>query len=394
MRLLMYGAGKIGRGFIGAVFASAGYEVVFVDIDTSIVDELNEKKQYTVQIIADPKYNVTVSGVRAVDGNDRDRVIDEIAGCDIMATAIGGNAVRHIAPIIAEGFNRRIIDSGRALDILICENLKDAPQVFAELIKSELPYDIHGVMEKKLGLVEAAIGRMIPVITSDEADADPLFIKAEEYEFLPVDRSAFRGSVPAMPQIIPYDPFSYYEERKLYLHNMSHCICANLGLKVGYKYIWQAIADARIRVIVKGAMEESCAMLSASHGVPYHVLMRHADDLIFRYTNEELADTCERVARDPERKIGADDRLAAPLRKCAELDIQAGNIAAGLAAVLSSMGLSEDRLGETLNNVCKLDGAVAKSVTRFYRLFVENAQLEVLIFAIDREKYLQRGKTI
>ena len=394
MKFLMYGAGNIGRGFIGSIFTSAGYQVSFIDINRELVDRFNENGQYTVQIAADPPYNFMVHGVDAIDGKDKERVIDAIAHCDIMATSLGAGVLPHVAALIAAGFTRRIKENRGSLDILICENLKDAAHYLRKLIQEHLPVDLHGVMETRLGLVETAIGRMVPVLSAEEAKADPLFVRVEEYDFLPVDRKAFRGTIPSVSQIIPYDPFVYYEDRKLYLHNMSHCICAYLGMITGQKYIWEAMENPEIRLIVQSAMNEAAAMLAVTYNVPFHILQKHAEDLLLRFTNKALGDTCERVARDPARKIAADDRLAAPLRRCLSLNIEAVNIAAGLAAVLYQMDLTDDELKRTLTEVCCLSGHSVTCVETLYPFFKAKAPLSECIRQIDLLKKSLRGRFI
>jgi mannitol-1-phosphate 5-dehydrogenase len=42
-----FGAGNIGRGFIGKQLAESGYEVCFVDVNQVLVADINEKKRYT-----------------------------------------------------------------------------------------------------------------------------------------------------------------------------------------------------------------------------------------------------------------------------------------------------------------------------------------------------------
>lgn len=43
-RAIMIGAGNIGRGFIGALLAKSGYQVLFADVNQPIIDAINEKK--------------------------------------------------------------------------------------------------------------------------------------------------------------------------------------------------------------------------------------------------------------------------------------------------------------------------------------------------------------
>ena len=332
MKFVMYGAGSVGRGFIGPLFANAGYEVVFVDIDRRIIDALNNRREYFYSIAADPSYDIAVRGVRGVDGADKTAIFDEIASCDLMATALGAAVLRAVAPTIAGAFSLRMRRSGRPLDILICENLKNAAQHLKDWLEETLPDEDKPFLADKLGLVETAIGRMIPVAAPNRDD--PLHITVEEYGFLPADKAAFAGTLPEAKGLILYSPFAFYEERKLYLHNMGHAICAYLGLRLGFKTTSQAISDPSICYITHSAMVESAAMLSGKYNIPFARIFDHAEDLLYRFGNVALGDTCERVGRDPMRKLEAGDRLAGALRLCWEAEIYPVFIALGYAAAL------------------------------------------------------------
>ena len=95
-RAVMYGAGNIGRGFIGLLFSQSGYDVAFLDINMEVIDRLNADRQYPVTIVSnDGNREVTVKNVRGVDSRNADNVIDEILNADVMATAVGVNVLRY-----------------------------------------------------------------------------------------------------------------------------------------------------------------------------------------------------------------------------------------------------------------------------------------------------------
>ena len=70
-KLVLFGAGKIGRSFIGQLFSRSGYEVVFVDINETVIHELNEKHRYKVVIKSDSEETIWVENVRGVMGSDK-----------------------------------------------------------------------------------------------------------------------------------------------------------------------------------------------------------------------------------------------------------------------------------------------------------------------------------
>ena len=135
----MYGAGNIGRGFIGKVFSESGYDVCFVDVYKPVVDRLNIDKQYPVKIVSNEKQEeIIVKNVRAVNGIDIDAVALEILDADIMATAVGVNVLGRIVKPICEGLKKRHEHKKNPLNVIICENLIDADKYLRGLIEAEM----------------------------------------------------------------------------------------------------------------------------------------------------------------------------------------------------------------------------------------------------------------
>ena len=255
---LMYGAGNIGRGFIGQLFSLSGYEVMFLDINREVIGRLNSDCRYPIRFVGSGESGeVTVEHVRGVDSDDMDAATAEIASADIMATAVGANILPRIAPVIAKGLELRWKNcNGAPLNILICENLMNAGKALEAMLLERLPADHHVLLRERVGLVEASIGRMVPVPTAEMQQGNPLRVWAEPYSELPVDLDGFKGTIPEIAGMKPFSPFRFYVERKLYMHNMSHAILAYLGRLAGCEYIWQSVREARIARAVRDALAE------------------------------------------------------------------------------------------------------------------------------------------
>lgn len=310
MQAVMYGAGNIGRGFIGALLSKAGYRVTFVDVAEAVVTALQQKQTYPVRYVSSEGHeDVWVSNVTAVNGNDTEAVADIIASCDIMATAVGARILKFIVPNIVAGLRKRWAMGKGPLNIIICENLMDANKVLEGMLKAQLTEAECALFDETVGLVEASIGRMVPVQTEEMKDGEPLRVCVERYGFLPVDKDAFKGAIPEIPDLVPASPFDFYIKRKLYVHNMGHAVCAYLGGFNGRKYIWQSIEDPDTLYLVHNAMLDSAVALSKKYGVPVSDILDHITDLLGRFRNRALMDTCQRVGGDPARKLGKEDRL-------------------------------------------------------------------------------------
>ena len=192
----MYGGGNIGRGFIGALFSESGYEVTFIDVVDAVVKELQEKRSYPLRYVTSAgNEDVLVTNVTAVNGN-LPEAVEVIANCDILATAVGARILKFIVPNIVAGIRRRWELGKGPLNIIICENLMDANKIVEGMIKEKLTAEECAKFDETVGLVEASIGRMVPVQTDEMKDGEPLRVCVEHYGFLPVDQAAFKGEIP------------------------------------------------------------------------------------------------------------------------------------------------------------------------------------------------------
>lgn len=335
-KAVMYGAGNIGRGFIGQLFAESGYEVTFIDVNQDIINRLNKDCKYPVGVLSRTGCNeILVTHVKGVNGSDVEKVAEAIAEADIMATAVGVNVLPRIAKPIASGLKKRW-QSGKMepLNIIICENLLNADHYLAELIKSEFDDVQKSYFERTIGLVEASIGRMVPVMTPVMQKGNILRICVEEYDELPVDKDAFKGLIPKIKNMQPASPFAFYIQRKLFIHNMGHALTAYLGKLKGYQYIWEAIEDPYIELAVLKAMQDSARALSCEHDVKLGFTLNHVDDLIYRFGNKLLGDTINRVGNDVKRKLSPHDRLVGAANLCSMHGINPANICLGIAAAM------------------------------------------------------------
>jgi mannitol-1-phosphate 5-dehydrogenase len=359
-RAVIFGAGNIGRGFIGQTFSLSGYHVTFVDIFTEIVSAINDAGCYPIQIVSDSQVEaVTVGPVDAIWAVDEDAVSHAVATADLMATAVGVHALPAIARSLARGFERRWQQGNLVpLDILVCENKLDADEYLRDCVQSHLSADGQDLLSQRIGFVEASIGRMVPVMPEALKKEQPLLVQVEPYHELPVDAAGFRGPIPDLVALKPFAPFSFYIRRKLYVHNLGHAMAAYLGWLKGCRTIAGAVLDRQIAPLVRQAMLESATALARSSQVDPAELTAHVDDLISRFANRRLGDTVLRVGRDPLRKLAADDRLAGALMHALAHEVRPQAIALGLAAGLL-FAAEDDPSAQQMQTQIRLDGADA-----------------------------------
>ena len=391
----MYGGGNIGRGFIGALMSRSGYEVTFIDVAEPVVNELSTKHCYPLRIVSTGGYeDLTVGNVTAVNGNDAAAAAEAIAGCDLMATAVGARILKFIVPNIVAGLRLRWEKGLDPLNIIICENLNDANKIVEGMIKERLTPEEIVRFDESVGLVEASIGRMVPVQTDEMKDGEPLRVCVERYGFLPVDKAAFKGGIPDVEGMVPFEPFDFFVKRKLFIHNMGHATTAYLGGLKGVEYIFEAIDDADIRVIAQNAMLESAQALSRRYGISLSDIQLHITDLLGRFTNAALKDTCARVGGDPARKLAPTDRLVGSSLLALEEGITPAYISVGLAAgikrYLDEAGLLQgaEAALNVLSTVCSLpqDCALTGLSMKYYEMIISGCSAADLRRKADEVK--------
>lgn len=339
MEAIVIGAGKIGRGFIGPILFRAGFSVTFADTNPALVCALRERDSYPLRRAQGkpvPDEIVRYAGV--IDARNEEAESAAIENADILAVCVGAKNLQDAARPLAKGFERRLRRGKTPINLLICENLIDADAYLRGIIEGMLPKELLPAFRETVGLVDASVSIAVPIQTLSMLDGDPLRVCTERHIPLPIDADAVRGTLPDIPGIEPSRPFTFYMRRKLFVHNMGHAVCAYLGLYIGCEYMHEAMRNPYIHLCVHKAMLESACALSRAFQMPLDGLIEYIDDLLERFMNERIADTCERVGADPERKLQPDDRLLGAMALCRAQGVSPAYIALGAAGGYRALG--------------------------------------------------------
>ncbi len=90
MEAVHFGAGNIGRGFIGETLAANGFKINFVDVNETIINALNQRGEYTITLAAPGEKKIHVDNVDGLNNaKDPEAVVKAIAQADLVTTAIG-----------------------------------------------------------------------------------------------------------------------------------------------------------------------------------------------------------------------------------------------------------------------------------------------------------------
>ena len=328
-KIIIFGAGKIGRSFIGQIFGRSGYETVFVDIQQELVQLLNRENKYRVIIKGPKEEELLIRNVRACHFKEKDILIRELVSADLVAVSVGKSGFINTLEILAAGIKKRYdTHPGHPIDIIIAENMRNAAELmsgkFTELLGQSFP------LGEYIGLIETSIGKMVPIMSPADLANDPLQVFAEPYNTLILDKKGFRNPVPDIPWLSPKENIRAWVDRKSFIHNLGHAAAAYLGyLRHPEKvYMYEVLADEALEKQVRLTMEESAEILMKMYPDEFSrdELAEHITDLLARFRNIALKDSIFRVGSDLPRKLARDDRMVTPVMEGFSLNLPVGKI--------------------------------------------------------------------
>ena len=322
-KIVLFGAGKIGRSFIGQLFSRGGYEVVFIDINKSLVDELNRRHNYNVIIKAEKEEVINIRNVRGIVSDNHEAVTEEVATAGILAVSVGQEGLSGTFPLIAAGLIKRFENEfNTPLDIIIAENIRNGAGYFKKELKKLLPEGFP--VGDYIGLIETSIGKMVPIMLKRDMEQDMLQVFAEPYNTLILDKKGFKNNIPDIPGLSPKENIKAWVDRKLFIHNLGHASAAYTGhlLNPGFTYVYEALAVPEIHRLVRETMLQSSDLLLTRYPAEFtsSMLTDHINDLLSRFQNKALGDTIFRVGCDLFRKLGPEDRLAGGIKMARDLN--------------------------------------------------------------------------
>ncbi len=306
MKAVHFGAGNIGRGFIGAVLQDSGYHVVFADVSAEVIESLNAAGHYRVIEIGEGGVTRDYKNFTALNSMlEPEKLKRELSQADLITTSVGANILPRIAPAIAEAILSR--KEGAPVVVMACENAVNASDLLAEEIVK------YGVDPAQVVYCNTAVDRIVPM---QDAKLCP-DVEVEVFSEWVIEDKNLKTSlhIPAAKFVQDLEPFI---ERKLYTVNTGHCAIAYLGQKAGQLTISTALLDPDIEREVAAVLEETSIALVIKHGLSQLEQQDYVQKTLKRLRNPLLDDLIIRVGRDPIRKISRTERIIGPALILAE----------------------------------------------------------------------------
>ncbi|MCX7523236.1 mannitol-1-phosphate 5-dehydrogenase [Microbacterium sp. STN6] len=326
MKAVHFGAGNIGRGFVGLILHKAGYDLVFADVNEQLIDALAAADSYRVHEVGANSRDWSVTGFRALNSSTHESdVVAEVATADVVTCAVGPNILRFIAPVIASGILAR--DSSLPpLTVMACENAINATDALKAHVLENAQADAAAVTGRAI-FANTAVDRIVP----NQDPSAGLDVTVEDFFEWAVEAGPFDGAPPLIPDAHFVDDLAPYIERKLFTVNTGHATLAYHAAAAGAATLAEAMTIPSVADEVRAVLGETKALLVAKHGFAEAVQQEYVDRNLARFANPHLPDTPERVGRQPLRKLSRHERFVGPAAELAERNL-------GVDALLRAIG--------------------------------------------------------
>ncbi|MBN9192866.1 mannitol-1-phosphate 5-dehydrogenase [Microbacterium sp.] len=329
MRAVHFGAGNIGRGFVGLLLHQGGYELTFSDVAAPLVDAINDVDAYTVHEVGEGGVDTVVTGFRAINSADHpDLVIEAIAGANVVTTAVGPTILRFVAPLVVSGLALRD-PSSPPLQIMACENAINATDILRDEIRAQAG-EAWDALASRAVFANTAVDRIVPA----QPEGAGVDVTVEPFFEWAIERPPFGDDPPHIPGAHFVDDLTPYIERKLFTVNTGHATTAYYGARAGIERISDALADPDIAARVAATLEETSELLAAKHELDPADLSTYRATILKRFRNPALPDTVWRVGRQPLRKLSRHERFVGPAAEAAERGLPVAQLVAAMGAAL------------------------------------------------------------
>lgn len=373
-----FGAGNIGRGFIGETLNKSGFSVQFVDVNAAVIDELNARGTYDITLANPTQDVITIDNVSGINnGTDPEKVVDAIAEADLVTTAIGPNILKFIAPLIAQGIEARALANVQTeLDVIAAENMIGGSDALKVLVYDALSDNAKTYADTHVGFPNSAVDRIVP----EQSHEDVLAVTVEQFKEWVIDSSQAKRTDIVLEEVHYTDNLEAFIERKLFSVNTGHATVAYAGAELGFTTVQEALQDKRVKVRLEKVLAEIRSLLLDKWGFDEDDLRAYHQILTSRFANPQLSDSLSRVGRTPIRKLGYDERFIRPIRELKARDLEYDELIKSVVAALH-FNIESDEESQTLQ--ARLQNEDVRAVLADVTKLEDDALLDTIVAAYN-----------
>ena len=285
-KVVVVGAGKTGRGFIARLLQEAAENVIFIDKDAQLVEELNASGNFTVSFFGNVREAYVVNNYRACTWETAD-----LEDSNLILVSVGGQNLKAAGESLG-----KLLKDDRHYYIITAENASHPSET----------------LRAAIGKNNVSVSESTVFCTTIENGG--IDINSENYPYLQCDADLLDGFVPAVHTLKTITNFSNFLTRKLFTYNAASCVIAYLGWQKGYTNYADAANDPEIQALLDRNYAATNRVLCKEFGYDEADQKEFAALSKAKFCDRTIVDTVARNARDPQRKLAANERIIGPIR--------------------------------------------------------------------------------
>lgn len=347
--ILIIGAGNIGKGVVGMIYARAGYQLHFYDLAYDRLAEMKSQGYYTVWESGDGES--TSTEIRNFDlvQNDENGLVAALIHHTVAACSVYEGAFKSIGEHIAQAVEGRIRQNiYKPLNILLCVNSLNAPEIFASYIKAALRGNEQGeYFRQYIGICQVMV--LSAALPTAGISEDKFQVTVTKDPHLEIDGVAYKGEKPVVAAVTYVENAEARIYRKVYVGNMRHCMAAYMGSFKGYQYIDESQHDPEIRFSIQNAFKEAHSAINRKYQLdPLEDIqwVKYMDEKLDAHVKDDIS----RVTANSEKKLGFNERFVGPAKLCMEGGILPYSLAKGIAYGLAYLVENDEKYKDYLKN--------------------------------------------
>lgn len=285
-KVVVIGAGKTGRGFIGRLLREAGEEILFIDKNAELVEKLNTADSFKVSFFGNKRESFPVDGYRACTWETAN-----LEDAELILVSVGGQNLKAVGEQLS-----KLLKDDRHYYIITAENASHPSKTLREAIGKD-----------NISVSESTVF----CTTIEDGGLD---INSENYPYLQCDADLLDGYVPAAHTLKTIGNFSNFLTRKLFTYNAASCVIAYLGWQKGYSVYGDAANDPEILELLDQNYAATNRVLCKEFGYEEADQREFAALSKAKFCDRTIVDTVARNARDPQRKLADNERIVGPMK--------------------------------------------------------------------------------
>lgn len=323
--VLIVGAGRLGKGFIGETFDNAGWNITFLDKDLRVIEELNKTGSFTVKVHRVEEEQIhTVTNFKAYTCDKAYSCLEAFLETDVIVLPLYPEDFEEAGQYLSQCFEEfHKIHPDRKLTLICITNKNYLIPEIEKSFKNPLTKETRQWFEKQVVIRDSIIRRGTDAESNYATEIDSVAVKSlliqkpVNNDFSDVEWMELADKIEIMKDI------------KVTAINGPHATTAFLGYLKRYETIPESENDLEIMEIVKGVTEEIIAGIMKEYSITEEELQ---ELIFFPEAKGILPDSIYRVAYDPIRKLAKGDRLTGAAETNLKHGLDFTQIATGIAA--------------------------------------------------------------